>query len=123
MGQASSTAKQQARRQARARFSLRKKSKGRPRFHVYGSNSNFHAQIIDDKAGATLAAASTLDKEVQGKTKHGGNVEAAKLVGALLAARAVKAGIDKVAFDRGAKRYHGRIKACADAAREAGLKF
>ncbi len=105
---------------------IRKKVFGtpeRPRLSVYGSLKHMYAQIIDDMKGHTLVAASTLDKEIRGEIKHGGNVEAAKKVGQLIAKRAVEKGIKKVVFDRGGFRYHGRIKALADAAREAGLEF
>ncbi|NOX20949.1 MAG: 50S ribosomal protein L18 [Nitrospirae bacterium] len=105
---------------------IRKKVFGtpeRPRLSVYGSLKHMYAQIIDDMKGHTLVAASTLDKEIRGEIKHGGNVEAAKRVGQLIAKRAVEKGIKKVVFDRGGFRYHGRIKALADAAREAGLEF
>ncbi len=95
----------------------------RPRLSVYGSLNHMYAQIIDDIKGHTLVAASTLDKELRGKYSHGGNVEAAKLVGELIAKRAIQKGIRKVVFDRGGFKYHGRVKALADAAREAGLEF
>ena len=93
----------------------------RPRLAVYRSLKHVYAQIIDDNAGKTLAAASTQDKELG--LKYGGNVDAAKAVGKLLAERAKAAGITGVVFDRGGHRYHGRVKALADAAREAGLEF
>lgn len=105
---------------------IRKKVFGtpeRPRLSVYGSLKHMYAQIIDDMKGHTLVAASTLDKELKGEIKHGGNVEAARKVGELIAKRAISKGIKKVVFDRGGFRYHGRIKALADAAREAGLEF
>ena len=92
----------------------------RPRLCVYRSNSNIYAQIIDDVKGVTLVQASTLDKEV--KTKQA-NIEAATEVGKLIAARAIKAGIKTVVFDRGGYIYHGKVKALAEAAREAGLEF
>ncbi len=115
-------------RQARIRRHrrVRKKVFGtpeRPRLSVYGSLNHIYAQIIDDMKGHTLVAASTLDKELKGEIKHGGNVESAKKVGLLIARRAVEKGIKKVVFDRGGFRYHGRIKALADAAREGGLEF
>ena len=91
-----------------------------PRLSVYRSNKNIVAQVIDDVAGKTLVSASTLDKEV--KTKQA-NIEAATEVGKLIAARAIKAGIKTVVFDRGGYIYHGKIKALAEAAREAGLEF
>src|ERR1017187_1566787 len=92
----------------------------RPRLAVFRSEAHIYAQIIDDAAGKTLAAASSVDKEV--KTK-GGNVAAAKAIGKLVAERAKRKGVARVVFDRGGFAYHGRIKALADAAREAGLEF
>lgn len=92
-----------------------------PRLNVFRSNANIFAQIIDDEAGTTLVSASSLDKEL--KLKNGGNTEAAAKVGELIAKRAVKAKLKKVVFDRGGHEYHGRVKALADAAREAGLEF
>ena len=91
-----------------------------PRLCVFRSNKNIVAQVIDDEAGKTLAYASTLDKEV--KTKQS-NVEAATEVGTLIAKRAIKAGVKAVVFDRGGYIYHGKVKALAEAAREAGLEF
>ncbi len=91
-----------------------------PRLCVFRSNKGIYAQIIDDTVGKTLVSASTLDKEVKTKAS---NVEAAKEVGELVAKRAVKAGIENVVFDRGGYIYHGKVKALAEAAREAGLKF
>lgn len=95
----------------------------RPRLSVYRSNNNIYAQIIDDSAGRTIVAASTLDKEFEGYTGHRGNVEAAKRVGELIAKRAIAAGLKRVVFDKGGYLYHGSIKALAEAAREAGLEF
>ena len=92
-----------------------------PRLNVFRSNGNIFAQIIDDEAKTTLVSASSIDKEL--KLENGGNVEAAKEVGALLAKRAKEAKITKVTFDRGGYQYHGRVKALADAARENGLEF
>lgn len=92
----------------------------RPRLSVFRSNKGIYAQIIDDVAGNTLVAASTLDKEVKTKAS---NIEAAKEVGELVAKRAIKAGIKVVVFDRGGYIYHGKVKALAEAAREAGLEF
>jgi large subunit ribosomal protein L18 len=103
---------------------IRKRVQGdaeRPRLAVYRSLKHIYAQVIDDVAGRTLAAAGTRDKDL-GKN-YGGNVDAAKKIGALLGERAKAAGVTAVVFDRGGHRYHGRIKALADAAREAGLKF
>jgi large subunit ribosomal protein L18 len=111
------------RRRARVRTSLRKKSIGRPRLSVYRSGLHIYVQIIDDVNGNTLAAASTVDKELKGKLKTGANIDAAKAVGKLIAERAVSKGIKEVVFDRGGYIYHGRVKALADAAREAGLAF
>jgi len=96
----------------------------RPRLNVFRSNQNIYAQVIDDTVGKTLAAASTLDPEVKGRLEgNGGNVEAAKIVGEVIAKRALAAGVTKVVFDRGGYLYHGRVAALADAAREAGLEF
>jgi large subunit ribosomal protein L18 len=95
----------------------------RPRLCVFRSNSNISAQIIDDVAGTTLAAASTLEKDIKAQCANGGNKEAAKLVGEAIAKKALEQGIDTVAFDRGGFLYHGRVKELADGAREAGLKF
>ncbi len=92
----------------------------RPRLNVFRSSSNIYAQIIDDTAGATLVSASTLDKEI---TVYGGNKEAARLVGKLVAERAAQKGITDVIFDRGGYVYHGRVKELAEGAREGGLKF
>ncbi|MEN2986598.1 MAG: 50S ribosomal protein L18 [Thermodesulfovibrionaceae bacterium] len=95
----------------------------RPRLTVYRSLNHIYAQIIDDTQGHTLVAASTLEKEIRQLPGHKGNKEFAKKVGELIAERALKAGITKVVFDRSGYRYHGCIKALADAAREKGLKF
>lgn len=94
----------------------------RPRLAVFRSVKHIYAQLIDDDAGATLAAAGSLDKTLR-ETPSGGNIEGAKAVGALIAVRAKDKGIEKVVFDRGGFRYHGRVKGLADAAREAGLQF
>jgi large subunit ribosomal protein L18 len=105
---------------------IRKKVAGttaRPRLAVFRSQSHIYAQVIDDDGGKTLAAASSLDKDLKGEHKRGANVAAAKAVGKLIATRAKEKGIDAVVFDRGGFQYHGRIKALADAAREGGLKF
>jgi large subunit ribosomal protein L18 len=95
----------------------------RPRLNVYRSLNNLYAQVIDDVAGHTLASASTIDRELRDQVTDKNKTEAAKLVGELVAKRAQDVGIKEVVFDRGGFRYHGRIKALADAAREAGLKF
>ena len=111
------------RRRARVRTQIRKKSIGRPRLSVFRSSLHIYVQIIDDVNGNTLAAASTVDKELKGKIKTGANIDAAKAVGKLIAERAVSKGIKEVVFDRGGYIYHGRVKALADAAREGGLAF
>ncbi|MBI2149524.1 MAG: 50S ribosomal protein L18 [Acidobacteria bacterium] len=98
-------------------------STARPRLAVFRSNKHIYAQIIDDAKGATLIAASTRDADARQDLKNGGNVAAAKAVGKLVAARARAKGIEAVLFDRGGYLYHGRVKALAEAAREAGLKF
>ncbi len=95
----------------------------RPRLCVYRSLNHIYAQVIDDRTGRTLAAASSLDKETRKQMKGGSNVAAAKIIGKAIAERARAAGIAQVAFDRGGYKYHGRIQALAEAAREAGLKF
>jgi large subunit ribosomal protein L18 len=107
---------------------IRKKVVGtteRPRLSVYRSLSHMYAQIVDDVKGNTLAAASTIDKELKGKDKKAGkgNIGAAKQVGELIAKKALQKGIKRVVFDRGGYLYHGRVKALADAARESGLEF
>ncbi|MGN1062951.1 MAG: 50S ribosomal protein L18 [Alphaproteobacteria bacterium] len=109
-----------ARRKARVRYDIKQKSGGRPRLSVYRSEKNIYAQVIDDTQSRTLAAASSKDKEI---TAKGSTVAGAAAVGKLVAERALKAGIKQVVFDRGGYMYHGRIKAIADAAREAGLDF
>lgn len=111
------------RRQERTRFTLRFKAKGRPRLSVFRSAKHIYAQIIDDANGATLVAASSIEKDLRAEIKNGGDKEAAARVGKLIAERAQKAGVTKVVFDRGAYVYHGRVKALADAAREGGLSF
>ena len=95
----------------------------RPRLSVYRSLNNIYAQVIDDVAQTTLVSASTLDEELKGKLNGSGNKEAAKLVGELVAKRAIEKGIKEVVFDRGGYIYHGRVKELADAARNAGLEF
>lgn len=116
-------AQKHERRQQRVRTRIRQLDKGRPRLSVHRSNCNIYVQIIDDTKGVTLAAASTLDKELKGKLKAGSNKDAAIAVGKLIGERASKAGIKAVVFDRGGYLFHGRVKALADAAREAGLSF
>jgi large subunit ribosomal protein L18 len=111
------------RRRDRIRAQLRKVANGRPRLSVYRSGRHIYAQIIDDLAGHTIAAASSLEKDMRTSLKTGADTQAAMEVGKLVADRARQAGIEKVVFDRGAYRYHGRVKALADAAREGGLDF
>ena len=94
-----------------------------PRLNVFRSNKGIYAQVIDDTTGTTLVSASSLDKEIKEKVNYGGNKEAAKQIGEIIAKRALEKGIDTVAFDRGGFLYHGRVKELADGAREAGLKF
>ena len=110
----------------RRQVRVRKKVVGtsaRPRLNVYRSLKHIYAQVIDDSVGRTLAAASSLDPEFKSKQMSGGNVEAAREVGKLIAERALAKGIKSVVFDRGGNLYHGRVKALAEAAREAGLDF
>ncbi|MDB5368766.1 MAG: ribosomal protein [Roseomonas sp.] len=113
----------QVRRRARLRFQLRLKSGGRPRLSVFRSGRHIYAQIIDDKAGRTLAAASTLEKVQRDSLRTGADKDAATVIGKLLAERAIAAGVTAVVFDRGPYLYHGRVKALADGAREGGLSF
>jgi large subunit ribosomal protein L18 len=110
-----------ARRQATVRRAIKEAGTGRARLSVHRSSKHIYAQVIDDLKSATVAAASSLEKDMRGKT--GANVDAARAVGKLVAQRAVEKGVKDVVFDRGGYRYHGRIKALADAAREGGLKF
>jgi len=112
----------QERRASRNRFNIKKNS-SRLRLSVYRSERNISVQIIDDKAGKTLVAASTLEEDLRKKLKTGANKAAAKTIGQLIAERAIKAGIKEVVFDRGGYIYHGRVKELAEAAREAGLSF
>ncbi|PSM19540.1 MULTISPECIES: 50S ribosomal protein L18 [Nitratireductor] len=111
------------RRAARVRRQLKAVSGDRLRLSVHRSSKNIYAQIIDDQKGHTVAAASTLEKDLKGSLKTGADADAAAAVGKLLAERAVKAGVKDVVFDRGAYLYHGRVKALAEAAREGGLSF
>jgi len=110
-----------ARRQRRARYALRKAANGRPRLSVFRSGKHIYAQVIDDRKGVTLAAASSLDEKLTVKT--GANKDAATAVGKLIAERAIAAGVKAVVFDRGGYQYHGRVAALATAAREGGLSF
>ena len=116
--------KDTARRRIHTR--IRRRMYGRaelPRLSVFRSTNHIYVQIIDDTRGQTLVSASSRDKEVRTTLKTGGNIAAAKVVGLALAKRASAAGISRVVFDRGGYAYHGRVKALAEAAREAGLKF
>ena len=118
------TAKDKQVGRARRHYRVRKKVEGsaeRPRLAVFRSNKHIVAQVIDDRAGRTLAAASTLESDLKGGAT--GNKAAAQSVGRLVAERAKSAGVSKVVFDRGGFQYHGRVAALADAAREAGLEF
>ncbi|MEM9724811.1 MAG: 50S ribosomal protein L18 [Pseudomonadota bacterium] len=109
------------RRRLRVRNKLKRLASDRPRLSVFRSSQNIYAQVIDDRQGATLAAASTVEPALKLKGKR--NIDAASKVGALIAERAKKAGVEEVFFDRGSYLFHGRVKALADAAREGGLKF
>src|SRR5437868_8184991 len=108
-------------RRRRGRTALHSRASGKPRLSVHRSGRHIYAQVIDDAAGTTLAAASTLDKDLKGKT--GATRNGAAAVGKALAERAKKAGVSQVVFDRGGFLFHGRVKALADAAREGGLEF
>ena len=119
----SGSAKLLQRRAQRNRAKLRAARSVRPRLSVYRSCGHIYAQIIDDTAGRTVAAASSIEKEMREKLKSGGNIDAATAVGKLIAERAKAAGVADVVFDRGGYIYHGRVKALADAAREGGLTF
>ena len=110
-------------RKGRIRSALKKAANGKMRLSVFRSGKHMYAQIIDDTKGVTVASASTLDKEVRESLKKTATTEAASFVGKLIAERAVKSGVTEVVFDRGGYIYHGRVKALADAARSAGLKF
>jgi len=111
------------RRKARVRRALRAAANGRPRLSVFRSSKQIYVQVIDDVAGKTLAAASSLDKDLRTGLKTGADVSAAQAVGKLVAERAKAAGVTQVIFDRSGYLYHGRVKALADAAREGGLEF
>jgi large subunit ribosomal protein L18 len=112
--------RQRQRRRFRVRNHLKKHAR-RPRLSVFRSLQHIYAQVIDDANGRTLASASTVDKDLRGQVKYGGNKDAAKAVGKAIAERALAAGIKEVAFDRREYQYHGRVAALADAARQAGL--
>jgi large subunit ribosomal protein L18 len=109
------------RRKATVRRAIKEAATGRARLTVFRSSKHIYAQVIDDLKGSTVAAASSLEKDMRSKT--GANVDAAKAVGKLVAQRAIEKGVKSVVFDRGGYLYHGRIKALADAAREGGLQF
>ncbi len=113
-------------RRTRRQLRVRRRMFGtseRPRLAVFRSSKHIYAQIIDDSAGRTLVAASSLDDDVRSKVKSGGNKQAAEVVGSVLGTRAKEKGIDKVAFDRRHYKFHGRVQALADAVRKAGLQF
>ena len=112
--------KQRRRRGFRVRNRIKRDSV-RPRLSVFRSHKHMYAQVIDDHAGRTLASASTIDAEVREKAGYGGNIQAAQAVGEVVARRAIEAGVKQVAFDRREYKYHGRVAALADAARDAGL--
>jgi large subunit ribosomal protein L18 len=117
------TSKTRIRRIARVRRAVRRAAAGRARLSVFRSSRHIYAQVIDDAAGHTLAAASSRDSELREKLKTGADRAAAAEVGKLLASRALAAGVRNVVFDRGAYLFHGRVKALAEAAREGGLGF
>ncbi|WP_306120246.1 MULTISPECIES: 50S ribosomal protein L18 [unclassified Roseitalea] len=110
-------------RAQRVRRQIRRVANGRPRLSVFRSSRHIYAQVIDDTAGRTVAAASTLDADLRGSLKTGADTDAAAAVGKLVAERATQAGVKDVVFDRGAYIFHGRVKALAEAAREGGLNF
>ncbi len=111
------------RRKQRARAKLQKVANGRPRLSIHRSSQHIYAQVIDDLAGRTIAAASSLEKDMRGSLKTGADRAAAEAVGKLIAERAVAAGVSEVVFDRGGYLYHGRVQALAEGARDGGLKF
>ena len=111
------------RRGGRVRSKLARVNKGRPRLSVFRSSKNISVQLIDDREGKTIASASTLETEVKKKLGKGSDINAATEIGKLVAERALKAGCKDVVFDRGGYLFHGRVKAVAEAAREAGLNF
>ena len=115
-----------SRQRQRRKWRVRKRIRGtadRPRMCVTRTEKHIYVQVIDDLAGKTLASASTLDKDLRGSVKYGGNKDAASAIGKAIAERATAAGIKQVALDRGSCKYHGRVAALADAAREGGLEF
>jgi large subunit ribosomal protein L18 len=112
-----------ARRTAKVRRHVRRAAGERVRLSVFRSSKHIYAQVIDDAKGETLAAASSLEKDMRSQVKTGANIEAAKAVGKLVAERAAAKGVKEVVFDRGGYLYHGRVKALAEAARQGGLTF
>ena len=112
-----------ARRARRVRMAVRRRGLDKPRLSVFRSSKNIYAQVIDDSAGRTLASASSLERSVRDSLKTGADKAAADAVGRLVAERALAAGLREVVFDRGGYRYHGRVRALADGAREGGLNF
>lgn len=118
--------KRKTQQQQRRRYRVRGKMMGtaqKPRLSVFRSSKHIYAQLIDDINGVTLAAVGSLGKQVAGEIPYGGNIKAAQAIGRMIAEKAKEKGIEEVAFDRGPYKYHGRVKALADAAREGGLKF
>lgn len=111
------------RRRIRNRIKVRARSSGRPRLVVFRSNKNMFAQLLNDTDNTVITTASTVEKDFSKKSKSAANIEAAKVIGSMVAARAVALGIKDIVFDRGGYLYNGRVKALADAAREAGLNF
>ena len=111
------------RRKARVRRAIKTAANGRPRLSVFRSSKQIYVQVIDDAEGRTLASASSIEKDMRERLKTGADVGAAREVGLRIAERATQAGVKQVVFDRSGYRYHGRIKALADAAREGGLEF
>ena len=120
---ANSKLESQERRRRRLRYRLRTRGGGRVRLSVFRSGKHIYAQVIDDAQGRTIAAASSMEKDMRGALRTGADKDAATAIGKRLAERAVAAGVTKVVFDRGPYLYHGRVKALADAAREGGLQF
>ncbi|MBK8209939.1 MAG: 50S ribosomal protein L18 [Rhodospirillales bacterium] len=119
----SRTAELYEQRKRRNRYRIGIVSKGRPRLSVFRSNKHIYAQVIDDRAGRTLAAACSLESAIRAAEERARGAELAQQIGKLIAERAIAAGVTTVVFDRGGYRYHGQVKALADAAREAGLAF
>lgn len=123
MNREKATAQRRKRRRNRVRRRMSMGPTTHPRLSVFRSHKHIYAQVVDDQQGKTLASVSTLDKELRGDLSYGGNCKAATQVGAALAKRTLAAGVTEVRFDRGEYKYHGRVAALANAAREAGLKF